>query len=93
MARSKGFRRRSRSLFRRPAGKKGKNPLGKLLEDRKPGEKVCIKINPSVHKGMPHKRFHGKYGIVKAKRGRSYMVQVQFGRQLKTVIVRPEHLD
>jgi large subunit ribosomal protein L21e len=42
---------------------------------------------------MPHRRYHGKIGIVKERRGRSYVVEVAMGRQKRTVIARPEHLE
>jgi large subunit ribosomal protein L21e len=54
---------------------------------------VVIKIDSSVQKGMPHKRFHGKIGTVIDKRGRSYVVNVSQGDALKEIIVRPEHMD
>lgn len=54
---------------------------------------MVIKIDSSVQKGMPHKRFHGKIGTVIDKRGRSYVVNVSQGDALKEIIVRPEHMD
>jgi len=92
LRRSKGYRSRTRALLSREPREKGKVPVGKLLHILEPGEKIRIKINPSVHKGMPHRRFHGKIGIIKGKRGRSYLVEVPLGRQKRVIIVRPEHL-
>lgn len=62
------------------------------MYDYKPGDKVYIIINPSVMKGMPHRRYHGKTGTIVGKRGRCYIVQVRMGGKVKTLIVRPEHL-
>jgi large subunit ribosomal protein L21e len=45
-----------------------------------------------VHKGMPHRRFHGKIGVIAEKRGRSYVVNVPQGNAIKEIIVRPEHI-
>jgi len=56
------------------------------------GEYVVIKIDPSVHKGQPHRRFHGKVGVVIGKRGRAYIIRVRDGDTHKTVFARPEHL-
>ena len=56
------------------------------------GERVVIDINPSIHKGMPHKRFHGKVGVVLERRGRAYVLKVGVGGKDKIVIARPEHL-
>jgi large subunit ribosomal protein L21e len=92
VGKSKGYRARTRALLSKKPREKGKLCLGKLLQNYQLGNKVCIKIDPSVHKGMPHKRFHGKIGEIVGKRGRSYIVEVKFGRETKNVIVRPEHL-
>jgi ribosomal protein L21E len=32
-------------------------------------------------------------GIVKARRGRSYIIEVAEGNQTRTVIARPEHIE
>ena len=41
---------------------------------------------------MPHRRYHGRVGVVKEKRGRAYVVNVTQGDAVKEIIVRPEHL-
>jgi len=56
------------------------------------GDKVHIVIDPAIHKAMPHRRYHGKTGIVIGKRGRAYIVQIKVGSKIKTLFVRPEHL-
>jgi large subunit ribosomal protein L21e len=67
--------------------------LSKLLYEYQPGNQVVIKIDSAVHKGMPHKRYHGRVGTVLNKRGRSYMVSVSQGDAIREIIVRPEHLE
>jgi len=89
---AKGYRRKSRSILRRNPREKGKTGLSKILYEYKPGEKVVVKLDPSVHKGMPHRRYHGKIGVIVNKRGRSYVVNVTQGRAIKEIIVRPEHI-
>ena len=71
----------------------GKLRLSKLLHEYQPGTSIVIKIDPSVHKGMPHRRYHGKVGTVLNKRGRSYVVSVSQGDAIREIIVRPEHLE
>ena len=90
---SKGYRRRTRSLLRKKAREKGKTGLSKTLREYQPGDRVVVKLNPSVHKGMPHRRFHGKIGIIGNKRGQAYVVNVTQGKAAKELIVRPEHLE
>jgi large subunit ribosomal protein L21e len=92
MKRSQGYRTRTRSLLTREPRQKGKIGLSKLLHDYQPGERVVIKINSTIQKGMPHRRFHGKIGVVTSKRGRAYTVNVSQGHAVKEIIVRPEHL-
>jgi large subunit ribosomal protein L21e len=67
--------------------------LSKLLYEYQPGNQVVIKIDSAVHKGMPHRRYHGRVGTVLNKRGRSYMVSVSQGDAIREIIVRPEHLE
>jgi large subunit ribosomal protein L21e len=57
-----------------------------------PGDKVDIKIEPSVQKGQPHRRFHGKTAEVVGSRGKAFLVQLRDGKAQKMLIIRPEHL-
>jgi large subunit ribosomal protein L21e len=90
---SKGFRAGTRRLLKKEPRERGKIRISKMLHEYQTGNHVVIKINPSVHKGMPHRRYHGKVGIVIDKRGRSYIVSVSQGDAVKEIIVRPEHLE
>jgi len=89
---SKGYRKRTRSLLRKKPRERGKVGLSKILHEYEPGQKVVVKINSSVHKGMPHRRYHGRIGVIANKRGRAYVVGVTQGKAIKEIIVRPEHL-
>ncbi len=89
---SKGTRFRTRRVFRKHPRKRGMVPLSRILTEYKEGEYVDIVVEPSVHKGMPHRRFHGKVGIIMGKRGRAYLVKVRDHKRYKTLIVFPEHL-
>jgi large subunit ribosomal protein L21e len=55
-------------------------------------DKVIIKINPSIVKGMPHRRFHGKVGVVERVMRRSLLIDVKVGDKTKKVIARLEHV-
>ncbi len=93
MKKSKGYRRGTRQLSTKAPRDKGRPKLGKLLIAYEVGSQVIVKIDSSVQKSLPHKRFHGKIGTVKAKRGRGYVVSVPQGDAVKDVIVRSEHLE
>jgi large subunit ribosomal protein L21e len=90
---SKGYRVRTRRLLKKEPRERGKLRISKLLYEYQPGNRVTVKIDPSVQKGMPHKRYHGKVGVVLAKRGKSYVLSVSQGEATKEIIVRPEHLE
>jgi large subunit ribosomal protein L21e len=90
---SKGYYSGTRSLLRKPTRAKGKPQIGKLLQDYASGSQVIIKMDSSVQKSMPHKRFHGKIGTVVEKRGRGYVVRVPQGEAVKEIVVRSEHLE
>ncbi len=89
----RGYRHRTRKVFRKDIRERGAvPPLSLLMINYKPGDKVHIVVNPAIHKGMPHRRYHGKTGIIVGKRGRAYIVKVYLGDKEKTLFVRPEHL-
>jgi len=93
MKKSKGFRSNTRALLRKKPREKGKLKTTKILQKFDSGDKVVIKIDPAIHKGMPHRRYHGKVGVIQSRRGRSYIVAVRQGKAEKEIIVRPEHLE
>lgn len=93
MRKSKGYRAGTRRLLKKGPRERGKIRLSRLLHQYQPGNQVVIKIDPSVQKGMPHKRYHGKVGTIIDKRGRSYTISVTQGDAVKEIIVRPEHLE
>lgn len=90
---SKGFRSGTRRLLKKEHKERGKIKMSKLLQEYQPGNRVVVRIDPSIQKGMPHRRFHGKTGTVTEKRGRSYVVTVPQGNAVKEIIVRPEHIE
>jgi large subunit ribosomal protein L21e len=93
MRKSKGYRAGTRHLLKKDPRERGKLRLSKLLYEYQSGNPVVIKIDPSVQKGMPHRRYHGRVGVVIDKRGQSYIVSVTQGDATKEIIVRPEHLE
>ena len=93
MKKSKGFRSGARRVLTKKPREHGKLRLSKLLHEYPPGSHVVVKIESAVHKGMPHRRFHGHVGTIIEKRGRSYVLTVSQGDAIKEIIVRPEHLE
>ncbi len=71
---------------------RGLQPLGRLLHEYEEGEKVVVKIDSAVHKGMPHPRYQGRVGVVAEKRGRAYVVKMAEGGKIRDLIILPEHI-
>jgi large subunit ribosomal protein L21e len=92
MPKSKGYRHSTRKLFKKSPRDKGLQPLGRLLTKYKVGDQVLIKIDPAIQKGMPHRRYHGKFGVISEVRGRAYVIKIKTGNTTKQIIARPEHV-
>ncbi len=88
MPKSRGYRRKTRALFRG----KPRSPLGAFLREYKLGDKVVIDVDSRQTKGMPHRRFQGSVGSVEEIRRRSLVLDVPVGDTRKTVIARLEHV-
>ncbi len=90
--RSKGIRSKSRNILRKRKRDGGIKSITRALQQFKEGESVNIVIDSSVHKGMPHIRYHGKTGKIKGKQGNSFVVELKDGKKIKSLVVRSEHL-
>ena len=95
MARSHGERKNTRKKLSKRKRERGLSPISRAIQNFASGARVHIRIDPSVHKGMPHHRFHGMTGTVKGERGRAYIVEVSDGKKKrkKELFVRAEHLS
>lgn len=87
-----GFRRKTRHKLKKHSKRKGKISLQDYFQEFGVGETVCLKIEPSVHKGMCFPRYSGKRGIIQGKRGRCYEVMIKDGKKEKELIIHPIHL-
>ncbi len=90
--RSQGLRSNTRHKLSRSRRQRGLSPITRALQQFAEGAPVNIVIDPSVHKGQPHPRFHGLTGRVVARQGRAYRVRVRVGNMVKQLIIRAEHL-
>ncbi|KDQ62954.1 hypothetical protein JAAARDRAFT_146783 [Jaapia argillacea MUCL 33604] len=64
MPNSFGYRARTRDMFKRSFKEKGAIKLSTYLITFRVGDIVDIKANAAQQKGMPHKYYHGRTGIV-----------------------------
>lgn len=87
-----GSRAGTRKLFRKHARSRGKISLTRFFMPYEIGESAVLLAEPAVPRNLYHPRFHGKSGIVRAKRGRCYELEVYDCGKCKTVIVHPVHM-
>jgi len=96
MPHSFGYRARTRDMFSRGFRQAGPTGLTTYLRPIKRGDYVDIFANSSIHKGMPHKFYHGRTGVVFNVTKRAVGVEVNKllrGKILKKRIhVRIEHV-
>lgn len=64
MPHSFGVRARTRHMFSKKFRQHGPIHMSQYLMSVKVGDYVDIFADPSIHKGMPHKGYHGRTGIV-----------------------------
>jgi len=90
--RSRGIRSKTRHVLRKKVSDRGISSITRALQQFEIGENVNVHIDSSVHKGMPHPRFHGYTGKIEGTQGEAYLVGIKVGKKHKTLIIRPEHL-
>ena len=92
VTRSKGTRNNTRKKLKKKVRERGKISIAKALRTYEINDKVAIDVEPAYQKGIPHRRFFGKIGTVKGKRGNSYVISVKIGKANKQIICPPIHL-
>ncbi len=86
--RSHGFRHKSRSVMT----KKSPRGVAFLLREYKQGQQALVIIDPRQHKGLPHRRYHGKVGLITNVDRRAVTLDVKLGNKTKTLITRYDHI-
>ena len=86
--RSHGFRHKSRSIMT----KKAPRGVSFLLREYQVGQQALVIIDPRQHKGLPHRRYHGKVGRVIEVGRRSVTLDIKLGNKTKTLITRLDHI-
>jgi len=72
---------------------RGTSPPQRAVQQFEAGEKVHLRIDPSVPDGRFHPRFNGHTGEVIGTQGRAFNVRVDDGGKDKTLVVRAAHLS
>ena len=85
---SHGFMHKSRSVMT----KDHVRGVSFLLRKFNEGDKALVIIDPSQHKALPHRRYHGKVGTVTSVGRRTVTLDVKLGNKTKTLITRLDHI-
>src|ERR671927_1955699 len=89
MPQSHGTRRKARSILTRDNVVWG---ISYLLHDYQVGEKVVVDVDPREHNTIPHRRFHGRIGVVEEVGRRTLKVSVRIGDKKKILQTRFNHI-
>ena len=86
--RSHGFKHKSRSVMTKDAPR----GVSFLLREYSVGDRALVIIDPTQHKALPHRRYHGKVGTVTEVGRRTVILAVKLGNKTKTLITRLDHI-
>ena len=87
-----GGRRKTRGKYRKNIKDRGKISIRKYFQEFKNGDKVILKAEPAVQRGIYFRRFHGKVGEIIGKKGECYIINIKDFNMKKELIVHPVHL-
>jgi large subunit ribosomal protein L21e len=82
----------TRNKLKNNPRERGTSPPQRAIQEYDEGQKVHLKIDPSVQKGRFHPRFNGHTGEVVGKQGSAFKVEIVDGGKEKTLIVAAAHL-
>ena len=71
---------------------RGTSPPQRAIQEFEPGEKVHLKLDPSVHEGRFPPRFGGHTGEILGTQGRAYRVEINDGGKAKEIVTVAAHL-
>src|SRR5215212_4810817 len=89
MPHSHGSRVKARSILTKSNVVRG---VSYLLYDYKVGDKVVVNVDPREHNTTPHRRFHGRIGVVEGVGRRTLKVSVMIGDKKKILQTRFNHI-
>ena len=92
MPSSNGPMKGTRNKLSNKSRERGTSPPQRAIQEYEEGQKVHLKIDPSVQKGRFHPRFDGHTGEVVGKQGSAFKVEINDGGKTKTLITKPAHL-
>lgn len=82
----------TRNKLKNKPRQRGTSPPQRAIQEYDEGQKVHLRIDPSVRKGRFHARFNGQTGEVVGKQGAAFKVRIVDGGKEKVLIVGAAHL-
>lgn len=82
----------TRNKLKNKPRERGMTPPQRSIEEFDEGQKVHLRIDPSVQGGRFHPRFNGHTGEVVGTQGSAFEVELVDGGKEKTLIVGAAHL-
>lgn len=92
MPNSNGPRQGTREKLSNDPRERGTSPPQRAIQDFDQGQKVHLKLDPSVADGRYHPRFDGLTGEVVGEQGAAYQVAINDGGKEKVLVAKPAHL-
>ena len=92
MPSSKGPRHGTRRKLSNDPRERGTSPPQRAIQEYDVGQKVHLRIDPSVQKGRFHPRFNGHTGEVVGKQGAVFKVHISDRGKEKTLLAAAAHL-
>ena len=71
---------------------RGTSPPQRAMQRFEEGERVHLKLDPSVHKGRFPPKFVGLTGTIAGEQGDAYQVEINDGGKTKTLVTVAAHL-
>ncbi len=93
MPKSNGPRQGTRRKLANNPRDRGTSPPQRAIQEYDEGQKVHLKIDPSIPDGRFHPRFDGQTGSVTGKQGDAFKVQINDGGKDKIVLVSAAHMS
>lgn len=92
MPSSHGPRNGTRQKLSNSPRERGASPPQRAVQTFEEGQRVHLRIDPSVSEGRFHPRFNGHTGEVMGRQGAAYRIRISDGGKEKIVITRAAHL-
>jgi large subunit ribosomal protein L21e len=87
-----GSRHKTRYKLAKAPEEHGRLRITARLRTFNEGERVSLSLDSAAHAGSFHPRHHGKTGVIVAKQGRAYLVEINDKNKRKKILALPVHL-